>query len=68
MPCDFALGTLAEEDSTILMMYDRRYTPGFDRGFRFDDAKVNVDWELPSSQIHVAEKDLLLPSFSERGF
>lgn len=66
VPGDFAIGTLAEVDSLILMFYDKGYEAGYDRGFRYDDDKIGITWGMPENEIHVAEKDLLLPSFQER--
>ncbi len=66
VPGDFAIGTLAEQDSRILMFYDKAYEDGFDCGFRFDDQDVGIVWSMPEHEILVAEKDLLLPAFQER--
>ena len=66
VPGDFAIGTLAEVDSSIMMFYDKEYEEGYDQGFRYDDDKVGITWGLPENELHIAEKDLLLPSFQER--
>lgn len=67
VPGDFAIGTLAERDSRILIFYDKIYQEGFDCGFRFDDKDIGIAWSMPEGEIHIAEKDLRLPSFQERG-
>ena len=66
IPNDFAIGTLAEEDSSVMLFYDKEYEPGYDRGFRFDDEKIGITWSMPMDALCIADKDLALPLFHER--
>lgn len=66
IPGSYAIGTLAEEDSSFLMLYSGEYINGYDRGFRYDDDTVGIEWTLSKKDIIVADKDLSLPSFLDR--
>lgn len=66
VPGDYAIGTLANEDSDMIMFYDGEYQEGFDCGFRYDDASLGIKWGLSVDNIQIAEKDLKLPSFKNR--
>lgn len=58
IPDMFAHGYQAlEDDVEIFYMVGERYTPGCERGFRFDDPSVNIQWPLDVSV--VSEKDLM---------
>ncbi len=52
--------TLVDETEVAYQMGDF-YTPGYDRGFRYDDPIVGIPWALPISEI--SERDLALPLF-----
>lgn len=66
IPGDYALGTLACTDSSMLVFYDGTYEAGYDAGFRYDDDMMGISWEMSNEKICVAEKDLRLPSFQKR--
>ena len=66
VPGDFAIGTLAEKDSSFLMLYSGQYIDGHEKGFRFDDADVGIVWTLPRNEMQVADKDKSLPLFRDR--
>ena len=38
---------------------------GSERGIRYDDPTLAIDWQLNPEEIIVSEKDLILPSFNE---
>jgi len=44
---------------------DNVYAPDQERGIRFDDSDLNIDWKIPHDQLNLSPKDLKLPSFSE---
>ena len=66
IPGEYAIGTLAEEDSLFLMFYSGSYTKGFERGFRYDDETIGIIWPKMDRRFSVSEKDLVLPSFCNR--
>ena len=51
------------DDSEILYMIDKPFTPGAARGFRWNDAVVSAEWPLPVSVI--SERDRTYPDFAE---
>lgn len=65
VPPEFAHGfqTLAPETEVFYQMSEA-YSPGFDRGFRWNDPAVRIAWPLPVAVI--SERDRALPSFAER--
>ena len=66
IPRGFAHGFLVLEDETIFAYkVDNYYAPDFDRGIRFDDMDINIDWILPLSEILVSDKDKNAPMLSE---
>jgi dTDP-4-dehydrorhamnose 3,5-epimerase len=36
---------------------DNYYSPECDRGLTFDDAELNIDWQLPKEQLQLSDKD-----------
>ena len=60
IPEGCAHGFLTLEDATdVLYQIDRLYTPGHDRGVRFDDPALEVRW--PASPSVIAPADLAWP-------
>jgi dTDP-4-dehydrorhamnose 3,5-epimerase len=41
------------------------YNKESERGIRYDDAALAIDWQLSPEEVIVSEKDLILPSFDE---
>lgn len=64
IPPYFAHGfqTLADDTEVVYQM-SRPYTPGVERGIRYDDPALGLDWPLPVTVI--SEKDLLWPPFKD---
>ena len=57
------LGIVATEDDTeVTYQMGERYTPGADRGVRYDEPALGISWPLPVS--FVAEKDIAWPLLS----
>ena len=57
VPDMFAHGYQAmEDDVEVFYMVGERYTPGHERGFRYDDPAVGIQW--PVEVTVVSEKDL----------
>ena len=46
-----------------LYKVDQVYHKDSERGIRYDDSTLNIDWQLTPEEIIVSEKDLVLPSF-----
>jgi dTDP-4-dehydrorhamnose 3,5-epimerase len=50
------------DDTEIEYQMGEFYTPGYGRGFRYDDPIFGIEWPLPDKI--VSEQDLAWPSFS----
>jgi len=48
-----------EDETEVMYQMGERYTPGADRGARYDDPALGIEWPLPVSAI--AEKDTAWP-------
>ncbi len=66
IPRGFAHGFVALTD-TVEFFYkcDNYYNQASERGIRYNDPTLNIDWVLPASQLRVSEKDAVLPTFEE---
>lgn len=66
VPRGFAHGfvTLTEE-SIFLYKCDNFYDKESERGIRYNDATLNLDWHLPEEELIISDKDLHLPNFVE---
>ncbi len=66
VPHGFAHGfSVLSETASVLYKVDQVYHKESERGIRFDDPTLAIDWQLNSNEVIVSEKDLLLPSFNE---
>ena len=64
IPKGIAHGFLCLQDNTIFTYKcDNYYHPESESGIMYNDPELNIDWEFPSEQIKLSEKDLKLPSF-----
>lgn len=60
VPDMFAHGNQALTDGAeLLYLMGGFYTPGYERGVRYDDPAIGIEWPLPVTAIH--EKDLQWP-------
>jgi len=65
IPKGCAHGFLALEDETeFLYKCDAYYEPSAERGIRYDDPVLSIDWLFPENQLLISEKDSQLPFFS----
>ena len=65
IPEGFAHGFLTLEDNTeALYLVSEFYTPGLERGVRWDDPKFNIKW--PFAPEIISEKDRNHPDFNPR--
>ncbi|MBR4222336.1 MAG: dTDP-4-dehydrorhamnose 3,5-epimerase family protein, partial [Victivallales bacterium] len=44
---------------------DNLYNPASERGMRFDDPALGIDWRITPAQWNLSEKDKHHPSFAE---
>jgi len=62
VPKGFAHGfSVLSETAVVFYKCDVFYDPGSERGIRFDDPDLNIDWQIDRDQAVVSEKDLNLP-------
>ena len=63
VPEGFAHGFQSLSDNTsVIYQVTNSYSPGNEKGIRFDDPYFNIEWPLPVSVI--SDKDLNLPNFN----
>jgi dTDP-4-dehydrorhamnose 3,5-epimerase len=66
VPHGFAHGfSVLSETASVLYKVDQLYHKDSERGIRYDDPTLAIDWQLDSKEIIVSEKDLILPGFNE---
>lgn len=64
VPRGFAHGfVVLSETATFAYKCDNFYAPSHDRGFLFNDERVDINWELPEDKLILSEKDLKQPLF-----
>jgi len=66
IPRGFAHGFSVLEDNTIVQYKaDNIYKPEYERAVRWNDSQLNIDWQLPESEIILSEKDKKHPSLDD---
>lgn len=66
IPAGFAHGFLVlSAYATFFYKVDKFYEPGNEVGIMYNDADLNIDWRLPTSELIFSEKDKTLGSFAE---
>ena len=66
VPAGFAHGfVVLSETATFFYKVDKFYEPGNEVGIMYNDADLNIDWRLPTSELIFSEKDKTLGSFAE---
>jgi dTDP-4-dehydrorhamnose 3,5-epimerase len=64
IPKGFAHGfSVLSETAVVFYKCDEFYAPETDAGILYNDADLNIDWQIPSDKVLVSEKDSKLPSF-----
>jgi dTDP-4-dehydrorhamnose 3,5-epimerase len=64
VPHGFAHGfSVLSETASVMYKVDQVYHKDSERGIRYDDATLNIDWQVESSEIIISEKDAILPGF-----
>jgi dTDP-4-dehydrorhamnose 3,5-epimerase len=65
VPRNFAHGFQTLEDETeVMYLVSEFYAPDTERGVRFDDPAINIQWPLEVAQI--SEKDAAWPNFQDK--
>ncbi len=65
IPRGFAHGFLVlEEDTIFAYKVDDYYSSECDRGIAFDDAMINIDWQLPKELLKLSTKDQNQPTLA----
>jgi dTDP-4-dehydrorhamnose 3,5-epimerase len=44
---------------------DQKYHQESERGIRYDDPILAIDWHVDPNEVVISQKDLILPSFDE---
>jgi dTDP-4-dehydrorhamnose 3,5-epimerase len=66
VPHGFAHGfSVLSETASVMYKVDQLYHKDSERGIRYDDATLNIDWQVNPEEVIVSEKDLVLPGFKE---
>ncbi|CAM2920504.1 dTDP-4-dehydrorhamnose 3,5-epimerase [Flavobacterium frigoris] len=64
VPHGFAHGfSVLSETASVLYKVDQLYHKESERGIRYDDVTLNIDWQVDANEVIVSEKDLILPGF-----
>jgi len=66
IPRGFAHGFVVFENDTVFAYkVDNYYSPQNDRGIAFDDKTLNIDWQIPHSELSLSAKDKAQPKLAE---
>lgn len=66
VPHGFAHGfSVLSETASVLYKVDQMYHKESERGIRYDDPTLAIDWQVHTDEVLVSDKDLILPSFNE---
>ena len=66
IPRGFAHGFLVlSKEAIFTYKVDNYYAPKYDRGIRFDDLEIGIDWNFPKEKILVSDKDKNAPLLKE---
>ncbi|MBU3820646.1 dTDP-4-dehydrorhamnose 3,5-epimerase [Flavobacteriaceae bacterium XHP0103] len=64
IPRGFAHGFVVLSNTAIFSYKcDNFYNKDSENGIIFNDADLNIDWQLPKEELLISEKDLVLPTF-----
>jgi dTDP-4-dehydrorhamnose 3,5-epimerase len=66
VPPGFAHGfSVFSETASVMYKLDQLYYKESERGIRFDDRTLNIDWQLSPNEIIISDKDLVLSGFED---
>jgi dTDP-4-dehydrorhamnose 3,5-epimerase len=64
VPQGFAHGySVLSETAEVMYKCDSFYNKQSEGGILYNDATLNIDWQIPLDKVIVSEKDIMLPSF-----
>lgn len=67
VPAGFAHGfSVLSETASVLYKVDQVYNKESERGIRYDDPTLKIDWQIDAKSIVVSDKDLVLPYFNHK--
>ena len=65
VPEGFAHGFLSLDDNCeVLYFHTKNYNPDYERGIRYNDPKLNINW--PSKPDEISDRDLSFPLLTEQ--
>ena len=65
VPAGFAHGfSVLSETASVMYKVDQVYNKESERGIRYDDPILNIDWQIAPDKVVVSDKDLVLPYFT----
>lgn len=66
VPHGFAHGfSVLSETASVLYKVDQLYHKKSERGIRYDDPTLAIDWQVNPNEAIVSDKDLILPNFDQ---
>ena len=66
VPHGFAHGfSVLSDTASVLYKVDQVYHKDSERGIRYDDPALAIDWKVNLDDVIVSEKDLILPAFKD---
>lgn len=66
IPAGFAHGfSVLSSKAAVLYKCDNLYNKSAERGIRYDDYSLNIDWKIPAGEIILSDKDKMNPLFEE---
>ena len=65
VPQGFAHGFIPLDDNCeVLYFHTKNYNPDYERGIRYNDPKLNINW--PSKTVEISERDFSFPLLTEQ--
>ncbi len=65
IPKGFAHGfSVLSDEAVVFYKCDEYYHPETERGIRYDDPSLQIDWKIPAERAIVSQKDRTLPLFN----
>ncbi|NQU86949.1 MAG: dTDP-4-dehydrorhamnose 3,5-epimerase, partial [Mariniphaga sp.] len=66
VPSGFAHGfSVLSKEVVLTYKCDKLYSKDYDRGIRFNDSFLNIDWKIPEDSMVISEKDKNAPYFDD---
>ncbi len=66
IPKGFAHGfSVLSDEAVVFYKCDQFYHPASDKGIRYNDPALGIDWQVPEEEVIVSEKDRNLPLMAD---